>query len=101
MHNELWRCSKSRFALTFPVELANACVGYVPTEEAFGPHGGGYETRLTSYSNLEVSAGRQFVVAGLELAGQMTPGKVPTPPKARPFRPRGGSSYGYVPPQLN
>ena len=101
MHNELWRCSKSRFALTFPVELANACVGYVPTEEAFGPHGGGYETRLTSYSNLEVSAGRQFVEAGLELAGQMTPGKVPTPPKARPFRPRSGSSYGGVPPQLN
>jgi hypothetical protein len=103
--------SKSRFPLTFPVELANGCVGYVPTEEAFGPHGGGYETRLTSYSNLEVSAGRQMVEAGLELAGQMTPGKVPTPPKAQPFSAvsatgAGGVgthpwSYGNVPPQLD
>jgi hypothetical protein len=33
--------AKSRFPLTFPIELANGCVGFVPPEEAFGPHGSG------------------------------------------------------------
>ena len=89
---------KSPFPLTFPVELANGCVGYVPTAEAFSPGGGGYETRLTSYSNLEISAGRQFVEAGLELAHALKPGKIPERPLAPPFKEPW--SYGNVPPQI-
>jgi len=89
----------SSFPYTFPVELANGCVGYVPTEEAFGPHGGGYETRLTSYSNLDVTAGTQLVKAALELASQLTPGAVPEPPKAPPFK--APWSYGNVPPEIS
>ena len=88
----------SPFPFTWPVELANGFVGYVPTEEAFGPHGGGYETRLTAYSNLEVKAGTGIVEASVELARVLKPGPVPEPPKAPPFKKPW--EYGAVGPQL-
>jgi hypothetical protein len=91
--------AKSRFPITFIVELANDCIGYVPTEEALGPHGGGYETRLTAYSNLEPAAGRKIVEACLRLSGQMSPGMIPKAPKAPPFG--GAWTYGNVPPEID
>ncbi len=96
----------SPFPKTFPVELANGSVGYVPTEDALGPHGGGYETRL-GVSRLEVAAGRKMVEAGLALARQMKPGVVPEWPRERPFLPAEGGigntpwSYGNVPPEVS
>ena len=89
---------KSKFPYIFPVSVANDYVGYVPTVEAFGEHGGGYETRLTSCSNLEVTAALKIIEATLELVEQMTPGEMPTPPKAKPSTARW--SYGNVPPEL-
>ncbi len=89
----------SGFPITFPVELANGCVGYVPTEEAFSPTGGGYETRLTSYSNLDITAGRQFRDVGIRLAEDLTPGKLPEPALAPEFKGTGWL-YGNQPPQL-
>lgn len=88
----------SGFPMTFPVELANGCAGYVPTEEAFGPNGGGYETRLTSYSNLEITAGSQMRDAAIELARTMKPAPLPQRPAAPAFK--APWTYGNVPPQL-
>lgn len=87
----------SPFPFTFPVELANGCVGYVPTEDAFGEHGGGYETRLTSYSNLKSGAGRQMMEAAAALLRPMKPGPVPATQPAPAFK--APWSYGDVPPE--
>ena len=87
----------SPFPYTFVVELANGCIGYVPTEKAFGSDGGGYETRLTLYSNLAVDAGGRITRAIAELARAMKPGSVPRPPQKGPFQ--GAWSYGNVPPE--
>jgi len=87
----------SPFPFTWPVSLANGCVGYVPTAEAMGPSGGGYETRLTSYSNLVPEAGDLIRDAGIDLTKELEPGPVPPgepqPPFAAPW------SYGDVPPE--
>ena len=91
---------RSQFPFTYPVELANGCVGYVPTEEALSPTGGGYETRLTSYSNLERTAGTQIADAGVRLANRLTPGKAPQRAAHSPFSGQGWS-YGSVPAELH
>jgi neutral ceramidase len=97
----------SHFPQTRVVSYANGHVGYVPTEDSFGPHGGGYETRLSSHTNLEITASSQIVKAGLGLISQMQPGTVPAPQKALPFSsdPAGigphAWNYGNVPPQVD
>lgn len=91
----------SKFPFTFPVSLANGCVGYVPTEEALGPGGGGYETRLTGYSNLEPTAGRRMADTLLALSGEMTPAPIPQPPLLPPPTPGTQWTEGDVPPELD
>lgn len=90
----------SAFPIVFPVSLANGVIGYVPHESAFAPDGGGYETRLTAYSTLEITAGRAIADALLKLSNSLTPGATPTPPPLPPFK---GQPWGYgnLPAQLD
>jgi hypothetical protein len=67
----------SPFPFTYVVSLANGIVGYVPTEDAFAPTGGGYETVLSAYSNLEVAAGAKIAKTSIQLARRLKPGAVP------------------------
>jgi len=92
--------SRSKFPITLPVTLANDSVGYVPTEEAFGPNGGGYETRLTSHSNLDIKAGQMMADALIDLSSHMHPGAVPHPPPAPAFKGKPWA-YGDVPPEAD
>ncbi|HOM80644.1 MAG TPA: neutral/alkaline non-lysosomal ceramidase N-terminal domain-containing protein [Armatimonadota bacterium] len=59
----------SPFQPTFVVELANACVGYVPTPEAFTQ--GGYEPRTAPSSKLVPEAGDQITEVTLKLLRQL------------------------------
>jgi hypothetical protein len=91
--------ASSKFPFTFPVSFANDDVGYIPTLEAFGEHGGGYETRITSYTNLDITAGNQMVDAALKMVETLTPG----PPPQQPPHPAFGApwDYGNVGPQVH
>ncbi|MBI3919967.1 MAG: hypothetical protein HY318_01015 [Armatimonadetes bacterium] len=89
----------SPFPFTYVVELANGVVGYVCTEEALNPDGGGgYETLMTSYSSLEVSAGTRIAEACVDLAKQLTPGQVPKRQETEPSDDEW--SYGILGPEL-
>jgi len=88
----------SPFPFTYIVEMANGCVGYTPPAKEFGEHGGGMETRLSEYRNLEPTACQQIVAVSLKLARSLAPGRVPEPEKApahnAPF------ALGTNPPEL-
>lgn len=82
----------------FVVELANDIIGYIPDEKAFANDGGGYETRLTGYSNLEVSAGRKIAEASVRLASKLKTDPVPQGPVIdKPFP---AWNYGCNPPEM-
>lgn len=88
--------SASPFTYTFIVELANGIIGYLPTEEAMGPSGGGYETRMGMHSKLDPSAGRRVVVASIDLIKKFTPGEVPEAQRGEKGKPW---DYGEVGPE--
>lgn len=100
----------SHFPHTYVVSYANGAAGYIPTADDLGPHGGGYEARLTSYSNLDETAAAQIVKAGVQLASQLQPGPAPSPElhSAFTFTPKNPDAiganpwaYGDNPPELD
>ena len=74
---------RSPFAFTYVVELANQSLGYVPTAEAMGPQGGGYEPRMATSSKLVPEAGQMIEDAAVGLAQALTPGEAPQPPQVK------------------
>jgi hypothetical protein len=67
------------------VELANDIVGYVPDAEAFDPvKGGGYETVLTAYSNLQPEAGDMIAEKLIQMASQFKPEQIPATTTPQP-----------------
>ncbi|HNS31652.1 MAG TPA: hypothetical protein PKN36_01595 [bacterium] len=88
----------SPFPVTFVVEIANGFNGYVPDEKAFTPQGGGYETVLTRFSNLEITAGRQIANGCISLAKEFKPGKIPELPRIKDPIP--AWDYGMLGPEL-
>ena len=87
---------ESPFRFTNPVSLANGCVGYVPTMEAFGEQGGGYEQRLSSYTNLVPDAGPRMVRESIRLIQSLKPSEIAKRPAAAPFK--AAWDYGSVAP---
>ncbi|MFO0909902.1 MAG: hypothetical protein U0794_16395 [Isosphaeraceae bacterium] len=92
--------AQSPFPITFPVSMANDSIGYVPTEDAFDSTGGGYETRLTSYSNLVPKAGRIMADTLINLSKSLTPGAVPRFTVLPPFKGKPWE-YGNLAPQVD
>jgi hypothetical protein len=92
--------ARSNFPHTFVVGLANGHCGYVPTEDAFDPEtGGGYETVLSNYSNLEVAAGSKIREACLRLAEKLTPDPVAMGDRVEPTKTVWG--FGALGPELD
>jgi neutral ceramidase len=88
----------SAFPKTQVVTLANSALGYVPPTAAYEPDGGGYETVLTSYSNLAVTAVDTIISESLNLSRQFTapePAKAPSASAKQPW------TYGVLGPDLH
>ncbi len=85
----------SPFPVTMVSELTNGHAGYVPTPEAFGPGGGGYEPRFGGASFLEAGAFDKIRAALLEMLAGFRPERPPAAPA-----PKGKPWVAYRPEEL-
>ena len=68
--------AESPFEHTMVSELTNGYLGYLPTPDVFGPHGGGYESMLSGGNILEKNAWEKIQNASINLANRFVPEKV-------------------------
>ena len=66
----------SLFEHTMVSELTNGYMGYLPTADVFGPHGGGYEGKFSCFSFLEKDAWQKVQSASIEMVRRFQPEKV-------------------------
>lgn len=75
------------FEHTMVSELTNGYMGYLPTADVFGPHGGGYEGHLAGGSFLEKDAWQKVQAAGIAMARRFAPEKVIEKPRVTNGKP--------------
>ncbi len=91
---------KAASKFPFPWIVAyTAGLGYIPTKDAFGEGGGGYETALTSFSCFEPDSAEIISKACIELSNELSPGKIPEEPLLA--EPGKIWNYGSPGPELN
>ena len=77
----------SPFEHTMVSELTNGYLGYLPTADVFGPHGGGYEGCLSAASFLEKDAWRKVQEKNIAMVKRFQPEKVIEKPKVTNGKP--------------
>lgn len=77
----------SPFPFTMVAELTNGHAGYIPTQDAFGATGGGYEPKFGGGSFLETGAFAKISAKFIEMAKVFKPERAPgkTAPKGKPW----------------
>lgn len=87
----------SPFPFTMTVELVNDWLGYMPTADAFGPQGGGYEPALKQGTCLEIDAARKVTDKLVEMVMNFRPEKEIEKPQVK--KGYTGKSVWHCPPQ--
>jgi len=85
----------SAFPFTMVAELTNGYSGYIPTPDAFGPGGGGYEPRFAGGSFLEVGAFEKIRAKLIDMISRFKPERAVIKPA-----PRGSPWIAYRPNEL-
>ncbi|HNS32469.1 MAG TPA: hypothetical protein PKN36_05790 [bacterium] len=79
--------SSSKFPYTMVVELTNGWLGYMPTKDVFGPHGGGYEGQFKFGSYMEKTAEEKVRTKLREMINKFSPEKEIKRQKVEPGKP--------------